>query len=147
MFDAWTDGRVRMHQPMYPNYMQPHVDGCSTGTWNTLPTWNTLSLLFSGGMSQETSWFHLLLVPILVIVCPFIFLHPSLGSCLPQEMDMGAQSRGKGTSAQLFTSNFRSPECFGNCYSPVEMLRRKQELCEPGLFYSVASAPDQRGFP
>lgn len=147
---ASTDGRVHMHQPMHTNDMWPHADDCSTGTWNThlpLPSLTSIFFCFQVGMSQETNRFTTLLVPVLVIVHPFIFPHPSLGSCLPQEMGMGGQSGERGISAQRFTSNFWSPESLGMCSSTGEMLRRKQELCELGLLYSAASAPEQRGFP
>lgn len=104
---ASTDGRVHMHQPMHTNDMWPHADDCSTGTWNThlpLPSLTSIFFCFQVGMSQETNWFTTLLVPVLVIVHPFIFPHPSLGSCLPQKMGMGAQSGERGISAQRFTS-------------------------------------------
>lgn len=98
---ASTDGRAHMHRRMQTNYMRPHADDCSTGTWNThlpLPSLTSVFFCFQVGMSQETNRFTTLLVPMLVIV------HPSLGSCLSQEMGMGAQSGERWTSVQLFTS-------------------------------------------
>lgn len=86
---ASTDGRAHMHQQhMHTNYMRPHADDCSTGTWTTHLPWPSLTSVFfcfQVGMSQETNRFTTLQVPMLVIVHPFIFPHPSLGSCLPQE--------------------------------------------------------------